>query len=652
MEVPIELIRASPYQPRLTFDLEDIRGSIQKDGILVSLTVRKKDGYYELIDGERRLRLAKELGYKTVKCDIVDVSDEVARRMVWKVNTLRKDYTPKEKAYHFKKLQDKYGMSIRAIALDCDERWSTVKAAFNVLKLKEITGTDKYEKLVWAKHKLSLGHIEEIQDLFNTSSTDVERIVSWLEQTIEQKLTTDELRKARKPELEEAEHQRVESAKKAVGKITTEVKEPESPEELEKAAEALKEEANKRRTAQEILEKKREKAKKSLGSAIKKLDNARELKLDITDFETEVKGIRQIVEENPEEAWDRAKAVKKKLNKVIKVEKTRRKEARIEFRMRQEDITARLNKANELRITTKNFNLRNKEIKVKVRQNPYQALEEAKELLNNINEAIQIEERRLLEEESRKKAKEELLRDPSVILRAKAIKARAKRLKEREAERAKGLELGEKAKDALDSRLVLIKASVEEMVTAIEESSVDVIITDPPYSKEYLDCFSSLARFAFKVLKPCKSLLVMVGQSYLPEVFRLLCEQMSYHWSLAYLTPGGQSPQIWPRKINTFWKPVIWLTKGKYEGKEWHGDVFSSDVNDNDKRFHHWGQSESGISRLVEAFSKPDDVVCDPFLGGGTTALVATRLGRRFIGSDIDENALETCKRRVVQSYE
>jgi len=67
MDIPVEQIKPSPYQPRMTFDLEDIKGSIMRDGILVTLTVRKKDGFYELVDGERRLRVVKELGYETVK---------------------------------------------------------------------------------------------------------------------------------------------------------------------------------------------------------------------------------------------------------------------------------------------------------------------------------------------------------------------------------------------------------------------------------------------------------------------------------------------------------------------------------------------------------------------------------------------------------
>ncbi|MFH1031094.1 MAG: DNA methyltransferase [Chloroflexota bacterium] len=221
-----------------------------------------------------------------------------------------------------------------------------------------------------------------------------------------------------------------------------------------------------------------------------------------------------------------------------------------------------------------------------------------------------------------------------------------------EDERVKGREIGADAIHKLDGRFLLLNNNVKDMFNKVKESSIDCIVTDPPYSKEYLSCLKSLGSFAALVLKPGKSMLVMVGQLYLPTVLNTLCLEMNYHWTLAYLTPGGQSPQIWNRKVNTFWKPVIWLTKGELEGRDWYGDVFKSDINDNDKRFHHWGQSESGIGRLVEAFTKPDDLVCDPFVGGGTTAVVSINLGRKFIGSDIDADALETCRTRVIKSYE
>ncbi len=182
----------------------------------------------------------------------------------------------------------------------------------------------------------------------------------------------------------------------------------------------------------------------------------------------------------------------------------------------------------------------------------------------------------------------------------------------------------------------------------IPEHSVDVIITDPPYPREFLHTYRDLAVLANRVLKPGGSLLAMAGQSYLPEIMQLMEVEgdLTYHWTVSYLTPGGQSPQIWQRKVNTFWKPVLWYVKGKYE-RHWVGDVSKSNVNDNDKRYHFWGQSESGMRDLVERFSRPGEVVLDPFLGGGTTGIVCRVLHRRFIGVEIDKQVFAQAKERL-----
>lgn len=335
-QISVGLIKPSPYQPRLSFDLEDIRGSIEKDGILVALTVRKKDGFYELVDGERRLRLAKELGYKTVKCNVIDVSDDVARRMVWKVNTLRKDYTPKEKAYHFKKLQEKYGMSVTGIGRDCDYDRHTVLAYLNVFKLP-----NKYQNLVW-DGKIGIAHIRELESLFNGEYSH--HITDYLNQSLERKLSSAELRQTLRPELEEIERRRVESAKKAVGKITTEIKEPETPEELEKAAQILKKEAKKRQTKEQVLEQQQKKADDALSAVWNKIQKAKKMGIEVTAFLKKYNNATLTLYPTPKKAtiqetnevWQEAKGLKKNLDTVIKEEKKRREEE--ERKKREEEI--------------------------------------------------------------------------------------------------------------------------------------------------------------------------------------------------------------------------------------------------------------------------------------------------------------------------
>ena len=359
LDIPLDQIKPSPYQPRLTFNLEDIQGSIQRDGILVPLTVRKREGYYELVDGERRVRLAKELGYESVPCTVIDVDDDTARRMVWKVNTLRQEYTPKEKACYFKTLQEEYGMSLRGIARECDYSEDLVVAHLNVLKLPK-----KYKNLVW-EGPLSVSHIQELRPIFNGAQS-LAPIIQKLDLVLERKLTSKELRQTIRPELEEIERKRVESAKKAVGEIETEVKEPETPEELEEAARVLRREAKRRKTPRQIREEKRRKARKTLDNIARRIADTRSL-ISVDEYERRIKALETVIEEEPDQAISELKALNRQLQADVKKAKEEEMKRRIE--------------------------------------------EEAKRRAKELEEA----EKRRIEEEARKKAHEEILSSPQLL---------------------------------------------------------------------------------------------------------------------------------------------------------------------------------------------------------------------------------------------
>lgn len=204
----------------------------------------------------------------------------------------------------------------------------------------------------------------------------------------------------------------------------------------------------------------------------------------------------------------------------------------------------------------------------------------------------------------------------------------------------------EREQERPGGELLLLECPVADLPQHHDAGTVDLILTDPPYPREFLGVYEQLSHTAAILLKDGGLLAAMVGQSYLPDVIAALDKHLDYHWTLAHLTPGGQAVQLWERNVNTFYKPVLIYRKGDYAGA-WFGDVTRSDVNDNDKRYHHWGQSESGMADLVKRLSAPDALVCDPFVGGGATAIAALRYGRRFLGADVDPAALKTCRDRL-----
>ena len=177
----------------------------------------------------------------------------------------------------------------------------------------------------------------------------------------------------------------------------------------------------------------------------------------------------------------------------------------------------------------------------------------------------------------------------------------------------------------------------------ISDSSIDVIITDPPYPREFIPEYGKLSAFAARVLKPNSSLIVMVGESYLPEIISELGKEMSYYWCCSYLTPG-QKANLRQKQVQCGWKPLLWYTNGKPSIAQVF-DVFESPANDKD--FHEWGQSEGGMTKIVERFSVEGQTVLDPFCGAGTTGVAAVRMNRNFIGIDIDKEAIDIAKGRI-----
>lgn len=214
-----------------------------------------------------------------------------------------------------------------------------------------------------------------------------------------------------------------------------------------------------------------------------------------------------------------------------------------------------------------------------------------------------------------------------------------------EAERRERLALAREA--WWRDKMQLIVGDFAQVGPQLPGEAYDLIVTDPPYSREYLSLYELLARQAARLLRPGGSLLMMCGQSYLPEIFDLMTPHLRYVWTLAYHTPGGQAAQLFDRHVNTFWKPVLWFTTGDLPDF-WIGDHVASNVNDNDKRFDRWGQSESGVGRLIGRFITDDtNRVLDPFVGGGVTAIVCARLGTSFTGIDIDSQKIEITRERV-----
>ncbi len=105
------------YSPRKDFTgQEELKGSIEKKGLdKQPITVRKDGEKYVVIDGLRRLRAVKELGFKDIDCIIEEVDEKTAAHLSYLKNSdeLRRNLNPIEVALHIKSMRERFGYKVK-----------------------------------------------------------------------------------------------------------------------------------------------------------------------------------------------------------------------------------------------------------------------------------------------------------------------------------------------------------------------------------------------------------------------------------------------------------------------------------------------------------------------------------------------------------
>jgi ParB family chromosome partitioning protein len=140
--IPVGQIMKNPNQPRRIFEhdaLQELADSIRQYGIITPLTVRKKEGCYELIAGERRLRAAKLAGLETVPCYIMAASEEDSGLMALIENLQRRDLSFFEEALSLQRLTRLYGLTQQQAAERIGKSQSAVANKLRLLRLAPAT---------------------------------------------------------------------------------------------------------------------------------------------------------------------------------------------------------------------------------------------------------------------------------------------------------------------------------------------------------------------------------------------------------------------------------------------------------------------------------------------------------------------------------
>lgn len=137
--VPLDEIRPNPEQPREVFDkeaLESLADSIRQHGLLTPMVVRRHEGRYILIAGERRFRAAGLAGLSEVPVMVREADDPgVQLELALVENLQRTDLDPVEEARGYQRLLAEYGYTQEQVAVRVGRGRPTVANALRLLKL-------------------------------------------------------------------------------------------------------------------------------------------------------------------------------------------------------------------------------------------------------------------------------------------------------------------------------------------------------------------------------------------------------------------------------------------------------------------------------------------------------------------------------------
>ncbi len=167
-EVAIDRVETNPYQPRTHFDLvalEELSQSIQAQGIIQPITVRKMGGgTFQLISGERRLQASKMAGLKVVPAYVRTADDEQMLEMALIENIQRQDLNPMEIALAYQRLVDELSLRLEDLGDKVGKKRATVNNYLRLLKLPPEIQIGLKEAKLSMGHARALINIENVDD--------------------------------------------------------------------------------------------------------------------------------------------------------------------------------------------------------------------------------------------------------------------------------------------------------------------------------------------------------------------------------------------------------------------------------------------------------------------------------------------------------
>ncbi len=209
-------------------------------------------------------------------------------------------------------------------------------------------------------------------------------------------------------------------------------------------------------------------------------------------------------------------------------------------------------------------------------------------------------------------------------------------------------------------RSKLINGDCIDVLQRVPDASIDLVVTDPPYLVNYSsrdgrkianDISADWLKPAFtqtaRVLKPDHFCISFYGWNQ--------ADRFLQAWKAAGLYPVGHL--VWAKAYASSRRGFLRAThECAYllaKGRPTQPEILLNDVlpwSYSGNKLHPTQKPLSAIEPLIAAFSERSDVVLDPFAGSATTGVAAKRLGRSFLGIELDPEYCKIASRRLARS--
>ena len=206
VELSLEEIKKNPYQPRTYFNeekLNELKDSIEKNGLLQPIVVKKAIKGYYIIAGERRYRAFELLGKKEIPAIIKEMTDE--EMMVFAVleNLQREDLSALEESESYKNLMDKVSLTQEELANKLGKSRPYIANSLRLLKLPTEIKIKLEQGLISAAHARTLLSLKTKKNMEEVCTLVIERKMSVreLEEYVTKLLKPKEVKKLKAKDI-------------------------------------------------------------------------------------------------------------------------------------------------------------------------------------------------------------------------------------------------------------------------------------------------------------------------------------------------------------------------------------------------------------------------------------------------------------------